>query len=528
MQGMTKVLAGIGLVCMAATGALGGSPPFEEIWEAAGSIAPDYNRNTHLFGHAVALSGQRLAVGRPGVQIGGAVNAGKVHIYTLDNNGRTNTGPRVLEPSSAANDVLSGAFFGAAVDLKGTQCIVGAPGNVRMTTAAQDNQNVYAGAVYLYEGANWQRTARLRPSANAPRTSKFGASVGVDGEFAVVGSPGESSVYFYRKVNGAWNQVAKVTKAGFRFGTSVAISGTRILAGAPEEEAGRGCVYAYQWANNQWQQAQRIRGVVAGGRFGHSVAMDGLRAVVGSIAENTYRGAARVYEFSQNQWQWKARLASEIDADYQAFGDSVDVSGSKIVVGSLADPWDDPTTGEIYVYGLAYNAWNVLYYKHLPWQNGEYASYIHDVAIDGNLAAGSEAIDAAYGDNERNLGRVDVLKFDHHEVFFENLREATYSLYTPGSVRQGTAVLFSIEITWDARVPAADRVLWVQLWDVRGMTSIYQNSFSAGAQLVATGSGTSSALAGNMPVRFRVWPARALPAGVPGPTVILHAQYTLQ
>jgi len=104
------------------------------------------------------------------------------------------------------------------------------------------------------------------------------------------------------------------------------------------------------------------------------------------------------------------------------------------------------------------------------------------------------------------------------------------SAFTFNSVKMGTPFAYICEAIWDARVPAANRRFDVNMWDIRGMTSInaawHRVNGANGANPVM-GDHTFIMPDGNMPVRFVISNMPALPAGVPGPEITIHAYYTL-
>lgn len=529
------------ILCAASAQTFAAAPMFEEVWDFSDWVYPAYNKNTHLFGQAISLSGNKLVVGRPGVEVG-ADDApdGKVSIYTIANNNTWNDDPaQVLELNW--NDLNVGpAYFGAALDLKGAQLIVGAPGDVRLS----DNAGAYQGAAFIYE--NFGNKAKVLPrNVPAGKHAKFGAAVAIDGEFAVVGAPGEEAAYIYRKVNGVWapapirnraNGKIAGGEAGSGYGRSVAIHGYNIIVGAPAGGGGRGVAYLYKWsiANNRWEeQATLWAPGAAGGQFGCSVAIDddctGLRAVVGAKGENNNSGRAYVYDCGGAAWDVENphRLNPNQVIANQNFGDSVDMSGYKIIVGALGGAG---ATGKTYIFSRAYAATGEIYYNNNA-QGGSYAAAIHDVAIDRELAASAQAATRAAGNNDENLGRVAAMKLDFHEVYFgSNVANSASSAFTWNSVKMGTPFTYSCEAIWDARVPAASRKFDVNVWDIRGMTSIpaaWHPVSGANGVNPAMGEHTFNMPAGDMPVRFVIGNMPALPAGVPGPEITIHANYTL-
>src|SRR5262245_39575945 len=82
---------------------------------------------------------------------------------------------------------------------------------------------------------------------------RFGRSVAIDGDTAVVGAPGRDgsrgAAYAFTRVGDGWTQSAKLTAsdgAGLdHLGQSVAIDGDTIVAGAPGNDVGAGAIYTF-------------------------------------------------------------------------------------------------------------------------------------------------------------------------------------------------------------------------------------------------------------------------------------------
>jgi len=80
---------------------------------------------------------------------------------------------------------------------------------------------------------------------------------------------------------------------GGQFGYSVSVSesGTRIVAGAPNLNAGYVCVYNFDELAKQWEIAPTIVGTDSGGDTGHSVSIssNGLQLSIGSPSQTQCR-----------------------------------------------------------------------------------------------------------------------------------------------------------------------------------------------------------------------------------------------
>lgn len=250
-----------------------------------------------------------------------------------------------------------------------------------------------AGARYPITVDPLAQQAYLRAS-NAESGDGFGFSIGVDGNFVVVGAPFERSngssetdnsslaagaAYLFYRAPSGWTQVTYIKAsnpapaAGDRFGYSVGISGDRIVVGAWGKAgsfgANTGAVYVFrilvpicdislpgclpsavsQEAYLQGSYGTSVRSR-AGDRFGWSVAigrdpsvsLNGYTIVVGSpyydgIGESPYidSGAAFIFTRSGTTWTVQAYLEAPTPINGGYFGTSVAISGNTVVVGEL-------------------------------------------------------------------------------------------------------------------------------------------------------------------------------------------------
>jgi hypothetical protein len=259
------------------------------------------------FGRSVAVSGTTIVVGS--MFDGGSLNgpaAGVAYVFESNGSGGWMPGNTativngkgtlkegmliaslpgsfgLIEADGAANDA-----FGSAVAIDGDTIIVGAE-NADSTNATgifeKGNGTVQGngtGAAYLFEhaGLEWVIREKVNPGLPPGSTSKFGHSVDIDGNRAVVGAFVEGTgtnapgaVYsFSRIVQGStWSLSEKLepttSAAGFA-GTSVAINGTNVLVGAP----GTNTAYLYDDVTTEAPGSE----LNAGGTisFGQSVAI---------------------------------------------------------------------------------------------------------------------------------------------------------------------------------------------------------------------------------------------------------------
>jgi hypothetical protein len=196
---------------------------------------------------------------------------------------------------------------------------------------------------------------------------RLGSSVAVSGDTAIIGAStkddfgdlsGAVYVFVRDPINrDAWTQVAKLlpsdAHAGQQFGRSVGISGDTVVVGAVgDDEAGQftGSAYIFernQGGSNAWGQTMKLRssGAAGGDVFGESVSISGDRIVVGAPQDQgppfpRPPGFATIFERNHGgiaAWGEVVRLTPPSNGQPgDGFGRIVAVSGDTVLAGVLA------------------------------------------------------------------------------------------------------------------------------------------------------------------------------------------------
>lgn len=199
------------------------------------------------FGQDVAIDGNTLVVSTGAADVNSVQNQGAAWVYVR--NGST----WMLQDKITASDAAMFDEFGRSVDIDGNRILIG--------SLARIGANEYQGAAYVFErtGSIWNETAKL-VAADGAFNDRFGFSVALEGEVAVIGSfgddasgEGQGSVRIFAKTGGAWQPRATrfahdaETFAGL--GYCVAVSGNDVAAGAHSDDVGdaldQGSVYVF-------------------------------------------------------------------------------------------------------------------------------------------------------------------------------------------------------------------------------------------------------------------------------------------
>ena len=406
----TRVLVGAPLDDAGATDAggayvydlAGGVPTMPTIALTNANPAP-----IDLFGSAVALSGTRVVVGAPQDDTG-AISAGKAYVYDL-----ASATPRVpvvtlTNPSPAAYD-----HFGQSVAIDGTRVVIGA--------ALDDTGSTNAGSAYVYELTAAIPSVPMLTLTNPGPASNdyFGNSVGISGMRVVVGAPHDDSAatdagsaYIF-DLAAATPTVPVVTltdpmmSVSGAFGNSVAISGARVVVGASFEDAWAlfsGSAYVYDLTGAAptaplvtltYPDPDQLD------LFGYAVAISGSRVVVGAYNKSTGAnedGYAYVYDLSSAMPAVPVlTLTNPAPREYEYFGWSVAISGTRVVVGVPYDQTDVGVSGIAYVYDVAGGTPGAPVAALSRPDRGFGGSLGYSVAVDGVTVAGGAPYDDSVG-----------------------------------------------------------------------------------------------------------------------------------
>jgi len=362
-----------------------------------------------LFGSAVAISGEVLIVGAP------SAGSGAAYVFRWDGTAW------VEEARLTTSEANYYANFGDSVAISGDRAIVGAPADL-----------TYIGAAYVFhrDGATWVEEARLTASDGWGFAS-FADSVAISGDIAIIGAsrhkadfldPGPyvaGAAYVFHWDGAVWVEEARLTASDVAaedafgtdaFGSSVSISGDRVVIGAPDNDvaaSSAGAAYAFRRNGTTWVEEARLTAsdAMSFARFGDSVAISEDTALIGAPgcpASGAYAGAAYVFRRTGASWAEETRLAADDASSAVEFGRWVAVDGDTAVVGVPADSStssdsSDPV-GSAYAYRWAGTAW-------VPEPkleaSGASASrrFGSSVAISGNVLLIGAPFDDDRGDN---------------------------------------------------------------------------------------------------------------------------------
>ena len=265
-------------------------------WSEQARLVADDGMDGDQFGHAVAVHGNTIAIGAHLADTPASQEVGKVYVYSSN-------GPLWSQQAIISlPDGASGSLFGSSIALENTSLVVGAPENDANT-----------GRVYVFEqlGDLWVREAVLASSDGAIG-DRFGADVAIDDNYILVGAPFHNSEqgagYVFRRTSGQWGNTeeGKIESAvgisGDELGSSVALSGTFALLGAPQTASALGASYLFERDGAVWLQQTRFVAPDQEGadQVGQDVALHEDQALIGASFDSNGNGfeAGAVYFLS--------------------------------------------------------------------------------------------------------------------------------------------------------------------------------------------------------------------------------------
>jgi FG-GAP repeat len=343
---------------------------FEELgsgWKQTAELTASTGELDDEVGTSVAVSGNTVVAGGSGRD----EEHGAVYVFERSGGGSGWKQVALL----TASDGARADRLGRSVALSGNTIVAGAP----VHEVGKDHRQ---GAVYVFEkpASGWEdgtQTAELTV-AGGGEAEELGFSAAMSGSTVVAGAANYSegrgltkgAVYVFERPLSGWapqdNQTAELTASdgvlGDALGTSVAVSGNTIVAGAPFHKAtasSDGAVYAFERLGPAWVSGPQTAELTASDGdeqhyFGNSLALSGNTLLVGSIAS---LGAGRLYVFERPASGWET--AAEPLAFPASGGDGPDIGASvaleegTVVAGEpLHEVGSHYRQGAVFVFGI--------------------------------------------------------------------------------------------------------------------------------------------------------------------------------
>jgi hypothetical protein len=291
------------------------------------------------YGDSTSLSGDGnvWVVGFP--RIGTPTHSGKVRIYEKIN-GTWQFSTELSPPSANMFDYFG---FSVSISLDGTSLFVG-----KVTNSGT------AGRCYVYQKINnsWVLEAELQPDNNENQRFGYSVKASEDGQTVFIRARTDSpdgvnyagSIYVFKKQNGNWNQLAKLTASdkmdsdllgdGLTIPSNASLVCASSYAHDTDGIADTGAAYIFQYNGSTWQEIQKLvaSDKQAGDRFGvaASFSSDGTLLAIGAhnVDIDGISSAGAVYLFKNNNglWEEMQKLTPATPTQNQNFGRTLSFS----------------------------------------------------------------------------------------------------------------------------------------------------------------------------------------------------------
>ncbi|MCI0710193.1 MAG: FG-GAP repeat protein [Chloroflexi bacterium] len=324
------------------------------LWNQQAKLLPANGFDYHVFGGAVALDGDTALIGAYGDFCTAGEWCGSAYVFTRSGSTWTQQA-RLTAPDADDWD-----YFGVAVAIDGDTALIGAFADE--CAVGDDCGSAY---VFVHSGGLWSQQAKLA-APDLAAYDGFGGSVALDGDTALIGASDADcvvwancgSVYVYIRSGTIWSQQAKLLPSNAvaqgRFGGSVSLDGDNALIGAEGDKS----VYAFIRSGTLWTQQARLTTSDSPEfqGFGASVALAGDMALIGAYLDddNGYQsGSAYVFTRSGTVWSQQDKLLPVDGASEDWFGGVVALDATTALVGVSRDECAaGDHCGSVYAFGI--------------------------------------------------------------------------------------------------------------------------------------------------------------------------------
>ncbi|MEM7315097.1 MAG: hypothetical protein AAF497_18280, partial [Planctomycetota bacterium] len=307
------------------------------------------------FGGSIALSSSTLAIGSSEAESGGE-DAGKVFVYDLTGASPT-LSATIDNPTPESNDE-----FGLSVALDGTTLVVGAPGEDLGIPFSSG-----IGIAYVYDVSAGSNLITTINNPTGLEDELFGSAVAIDGSTIAIGArsdDGDGNAYVFELSGGTATLLDTINNptpadGGF-FGGSVALSGTTLAVGHISDSSvfSNDTVSVYDLSTGTAQLTETLNNPTPFERdlFGASLTIVGDNVLVGTPGDNALvweGGSVIVYDLTVGGSAVATLANPTTPSSDDGFGDSVDIDGSIMVVGSNGFDSVFRDTGRVHIYDIS-------------------------------------------------------------------------------------------------------------------------------------------------------------------------------
>ena len=337
------------------------------LWLQRTKLVADDAKAGDLFGNTVAISGETVVIGAPGVDDAGP-ESGAAYVFTY-------LGDEWVQRAKLIGDDTSMFdHFGTAVAVHEDTALIGAHGK---DEGAEDSGAAY---IFVRNGVAWIQQAKLAHQ-NAVPGDQFGHAVAIYGDNALIGAhrsdatgPDSGAAYIFARNGGTWNQdfelIPNDSGLGDEFGYAVDLTNGVAIIGAPKEdrsEPDMGAAYVFVETRTAWLQQSKLTATEAEAEdeFGSAVAIHQDTAIVGAWKDDHPVADSRdnaleplqidkgsAYSFLRDGLTWvqKRRIVASGTNRSDLFGASVAIRGAFAIVGAAGNDNAGDNAGSAFIY----------------------------------------------------------------------------------------------------------------------------------------------------------------------------------
>jgi FG-GAP repeat len=294
--------------------------------------------------------GATAAISGSTAVIGAPTHAGAGAAYVFDWTGTA----WVLRAELTAPDGVGGDGFGTAVAIAKSTIVVGAP------------HHTGGGRAYVFGLSSGTWTFQAELSTPAPtRAAGFGIAVAVRGSTIVVGAPNQKraqgDAFVFSGTGGTWTETASLSATdgaqGDGFGWAISMSGSTVLVAAPGHDSSKGAAYVFVGSGPTWQEDAELRApdAATGDEFGSAVSISGDAALIGAWRKGSDTGTAYLFINDHPTWSFWQTLVPSDPAPGNAFGSSVAIYSSFVLIGA---DFENSLNGAAYFFTNRNGSWS--------------------------------------------------------------------------------------------------------------------------------------------------------------------------
>ncbi|MBS3741971.1 MAG: FG-GAP repeat protein, partial [Candidatus Cloacimonetes bacterium] len=347
------------------------------------------------FGYSVSIDGDYAIIGARYDEENGE-DAGSAYIF--HRTGSTWTEQQKLTAADGGVD----DHFGISVCIDSDYAIIGAREMPEPSTTS--------GSAYIFHrsGTTWTEQQKLTASDGGDG-ELFGVSVYIDGEYAIIGAQQDDdngsasgSAYIFHRSGTTWTEQQKLTAAdgasGDKFGTSVCIDGEYAIIGAELDDdngTDTGSAYIFDRSGTTWTEQQKLTAADGGvdDYFGTSVYINDDFVYIGAEGSGSDTGSTHIYHRSGTTWSEQQKLTAADGAGGDHFGNSVCFGDKYAIIGAQRDDDNGSASGSAYLY-RAVNYWDGSVSD--VWQNDNNWTLKHVPTLDEDVVITSDGFHPPY------------------------------------------------------------------------------------------------------------------------------------